>query len=118
MSSGSVKVGDIGRPMYLTVNLLEGFDVERLTLHGYNSLYHFFMGFVGDPISYKNGCNWTGSKNSTIKGMFLEFHFYKLKGITTIPLLTILLKSIRYIRTRTKTSLSRYLLLVLTLCWD
>ena len=72
MSSGSVKVIDIGIPMYLTVHLLEGFDVERLDLHGYHSLYHFFMGFVGDPISYKNGCNWTGYKNSTAKSMFLD----------------------------------------------
>ena len=80
VTSGSVKVRDIGIPMYLTINLLEGFDVERLDLHGYHSLYHFFMGFVGDPISYKNGCDWTGSKNSTINGMFLELPFYKLTG--------------------------------------
>ena len=95
MSSGSVKVRDIGIPMYLTVNLLEGFDEECLYLHGYNSISGFFMGFVGDPIYDPiNGYNWTGSKNSTIKGMFLELSFYKLTGITTIHYIsTNLLKS-------------------------
>ena len=64
-----MKVGDIGIPMYLTVVLLEGFNITVLDLHGYKSFYHFFMGFVGFPISYKDGCKWTGSRNSTIKGL-------------------------------------------------
>ena len=68
MTSGSVKVEDIGIPMYLTVALVGGLNASVLDSHGYNSLYHFFMGFVGSPISYKDGCKWTGSKNSTIKG--------------------------------------------------
>ena len=80
VSSENAKVRDIGIPMYFTVHLLESFDVERLDLHGYHSLYHFFMGFVGDPISYKNGCNWAGSKNSTIKGMSTYLYFKSTKS--------------------------------------
>ena len=69
MSSERVKVMDIGIPLYLTVVLSEGFNLDVLDSHGYVSLYHFFMGFVGSPISYKDGCKWTGLKNITIKGI-------------------------------------------------
>ena len=69
MSSERVRVVDIGIPLYLTVVLSEGFNLDVLDSHGYASLYHFFMGFVGSPISYQNGCKWTGSKNFTIKGI-------------------------------------------------
>ena len=69
MSSERVRVVDIGLPLYLTVVLSEGFNQDILDFHGYASLYHFFMGFVGAPISYKDGCKWTGSKNFTIKGI-------------------------------------------------
>ena len=60
-------------PLYLTIVLSEGFNLDVLDSHGYASLYHFFMGFVGSPISYKDGCKWTGSKNLTIKGITLIY---------------------------------------------
>ena len=68
---------DIGLPLYLTIVLSEGFNLDVLDSHGYASLYHFFMGFVGSPISYKDGCKWTGLKNLAIIGRYMTFKYQK-----------------------------------------
>ena len=59
----------------MTIVLSEGFNLDILNFHGYYSLYYFFMGFVGAPIGYKDGCKWTGSKNFTIKGITGKLFF-------------------------------------------
>ena len=65
----------------MTIVLSEGFNLDILNFHGYYSLYYFFMGFVGAPIGYKDGCKWTGSKNFTIKGITGKLFFSEQKRI-------------------------------------
>ena len=59
-------------PIYVSIVLSDGLNLNVLKSNGYFSLFGLFMGSPNNTLELKTGFNWKGIYNSTIKGLIQE----------------------------------------------